>query len=109
MRVILFILIFWTCTTTHAQSLFKFSNVPGIHGVGVRYVKQYDRTRSFTPQRGVLAKVFYKDENPGRPIQTVIWYPSRKRGQSVKYDEYLPLIGWETDFERSPKEQKRRV
>jgi len=109
MRGILFILILWTCTTTHAQSLFKFSNTPGIHGVGVRYVKQYDRTRSFTPQRGVLAKLFSKEENRGRPIQTVIWYPTEKGGQGVKYDEYLQLTGWETDFERSPKEEKRRV
>lgn len=109
MRVILFMIIFGACTVTHAESLFKFSNVPGIHGVGVRYVKQYDRTRSFTPQRGILASVFSKKENRGRPIQTVIWYPSEKGGQSIKYDNYLQLVGWETDFERSPREQTRTV
>jgi dienelactone hydrolase len=72
-------------------------------------VKQYDRTRSFTPQRGILASVFSKYENRGRPIQTVIWYPSEKGGQRVKYDDYLQLTGWETDFERSPREQTRVV
>ncbi len=109
MRVILFVVFFWTCTVTHADGLFKFSNTPGIHGVGVRYVKQYDRTRSFMPKRNVLANVFSKEENRGRPIQTVVWYPSEKGGQSIKYDEYLQLAGWETDFERSPKEQARSV
>ena len=109
MRVILFMIIFCAGTVAHAKSLFKFSNVPGIHGVGVRYVKQYDRTRSFTPQRGMLASVFSKKENRGRPIQTVIWYPSEKGGQGIKYDDYLQLAGWETDFERSPREKTRTV
>lgn len=109
MRIILFMTIFYVCSVTHAESLFKFSNVPGDHGVGVRYVKQYDHTRTFTPQRGMLASVFSKQENRGRPIQTVIWYPSEKGGQGVKYDDYLQLVGWETDFERSPGEQVRTV
>ena len=109
MRVILFMMIFWASTVTHAEGLFKFSNVPGIHGVGVRYVKQYDRTRTFTPQRGMLASVFSKKENRARPIQTVIWYPSEKGGQGIKYDTYLQLVGWETDLERSPREQARTV
>jgi dienelactone hydrolase len=109
MRIILFVVFFLTCAVTHADSLFKFSNTPGIHGVGVRYVKQYDRTRSFTPKRSVLANILSKEENRGRPIQTVVWYPSEKGGQSVKFDDYLKLVGWETDFERSPKEQTRMV
>jgi dienelactone hydrolase len=109
MRVILFMIIFLACTVTHADSLFTFSNTPGMHGVGVRYVKQYDRTRSFGTQRGMLASLFSKTENRGRPMQTVIWYPSEKGGQPVKYDEYLRLVGWETDFERSPAEQTRTV
>lgn len=109
MRVILFMIFFWAATVTHAESLFKFSNTPGVHGVGVRYVKQYDRTRSFTPQRGILASVFSKTENRGRPIQTVIWYPTEKGGQGITYDSYLQLVGWETDFDRSPREQTQTV
>ena len=109
MRVILFMIIFYASTVAHAESLFNFSNVPGIHGVGVRYVKQYDRTRSYTPQRGMLASVFSKKENRDRPIQTVIWYPAEKGGQHIKYGDYLQLVGWETDFERSPGEQTRTV
>lgn len=109
MRAILFMILLWASTATHAESLFTFSNAPGIHGVGVRYVKQYDRTRSYTPQRGVLASVFSKTENRGRPIQTVIWYPAEKGGQGVTYDSYLQLVGWETDFESSSREQTRTV
>ena len=109
MRAILIIIILWACTEARADSLFKFSNVPGTHSVGIRYVKQYDRTRSFSPERGTLASVFSKQENRGRPMQTVIWYPSEKGGRNVTYDEYLQLVGWETDFERSPREQTRVV
>ena len=109
MRVILFMVVFCASTMTHAASLFTFSNTPGMHGIGVRYVKQYDRTRSYSPERGMLASVFSKKENRGRPIQTVIWYPAEKGGQPVRYDDYLQLVGWETDFERSPKEEARTV
>ncbi len=109
MRAILLMMIFWACGQAHAQSLFTFSNTPGIHGVGVRFVKQYDRTRTFTPARGILAGVLSKQENRGRPIQTVVWYPAEKGGQGVRYDDYLQLVGWETDFDRSPKEQARTV
>lgn len=109
MRAILFMIFFWAATATHADSLFKFSNTPGSHGVGVRYIKQYDRSRSFTPQRGILASVFSKTENRGRPIQTVIWYPTEKGGQGITYDSYLQLVGWETDFDRSPREQTQTV
>lgn len=42
-------------------------------------------------------------------MQTVIWYPAEKGGQGVRYDDYLQLVGWETDPERSPKEQARTV
>lgn len=109
MRAIVFMIIFSVCSLAHAEGLFKFSNVPGAHGVGVRYVEQYDRTRSYTPARGLVAGIFSTKENRGRPIQTVIWYPSEKGGQPVKYDHYLQLLGWETDFDRSPKEQTREV
>lgn len=109
MRVILFMIMCLACTVMHAQSLFTFSNVPGNYGVGVRYVKQYDRTRAFTPQRGILASVFSNNENRGRPMQTVIWYPAQQGGQGVRFGDYLQLVGWETDPERSPKDKVRTV
>ena len=109
MRLILFFALSWFCAVAHGASLFTFSNTPGAHGVGVRFVKQYDRTRTYTPQQSTLAKVFSRQENRGRPLQTVIWYPADKGGQPVKYDDYLQLVGWETDFDRSPSQQTRTV
>ena len=105
MRVMLFMVIFWSCAQAHAQSLFTFSNTPGVHGVGVRFIKQVDRTRSFTPERGL----FSRKEKRGRPMQTVIWYPTEKGGRGISYGDYLELVGWETDFDGSPNEQARTV
>lgn len=101
----LFMMILWTCAQAHAQSLFTFSNTPGVHGVGVRFIKQVDRTRSFTPERGL----FSRKEKRGRPMQTVIWYPTEKGGRGISYGDYLELVGWETDFDGSPQEQTRTV
>lgn len=109
MRVAILLITFLFSTLAHAESLFAFSNEPGIYPVGVRYVKQYDRSRSYTPQRNMLKRVFSSESRRGRPIQTVIWYPSEKGGQPIKFDEYLQLVGWETDFDRSPREQTQVV
>jgi len=109
MRALLFMMMFWACTTSHAASLFTFSNTPGAHGVGVRYVKQVDRTRAFTPQQGRLARVFSRKESRARPMQTVIWYPAEKGGRPITFDDYLQLVGWETDLDASPREQARTV
>lgn len=109
LKTVLMLLLAGACTLAQARSLFTFSNPPGMHGVGVRYVKQVDRTRPFTPQRGMLARVFSKGEAQGRPMQTVIWYPAEKGGRSVAYDEYLQLVGWEADLDASPKEQARTI
>lgn len=109
MRLALLMIAFWLPAAVQAESLFKFSNTPGIHGVGVRYVKQYDRTRTFTPALAVSASTPSERARRGRPIQTVIWYPAEKGGQRIKYDDYLQLVGWETDLEASPEDQKRTV
>jgi dienelactone hydrolase len=99
MHKVLFAVFLALCTTAQAQSLFTFSAKPGEHGVGLRYVRQYDTTRAPMPRTGAS----------GRPIQTVIWYPAAKGGASVKYDDYLKLLGWETNFTLSPPDQKKLV
>ncbi len=76
MRVAILLITFLFSTLAHAESLFAFSNEPGIYSVGVRYIKQYDRSRSYAPQRNILKRMFSSEPQPGRPIQTVIWYPS---------------------------------
>lgn len=92
----------------HAESLFTFSNQPGEHGVGVRFIKQYDGSRPFAKSRSFWTGGRAKDDH-GRPIQTVIWYPAAKGGKPVRYSDYLSLIGWETNFNLSPREEKQLV
>lgn len=95
-------------SAANAQSLFTFSNGPGEHGVGVRFVKQYDGSRPFAKSRSFWAGGRAKDDL-GRPLQTVIWYPAAKGGKPVRYGDYLSLIGWETNFNLSPREEKDLV
>ncbi len=97
MRTFLLLLSIVLWSPACAQSLFSFSNSPGEHGVGVRFVEQYDSTRSF------------KGSAHGRPIQTVVWYPAHKKGKPVSYGDYVDLIGWETNFGLSPAARKQLV
>ncbi|WP_409267852.1 hypothetical protein [Massilia sp. BHUDP2] len=66
MRAVLLGFLLCAATTAQAKSLFTFSNPAGTHGVGVRYLKQVDRTRPFTPQRGMLARAFSMPAKRGR-------------------------------------------
>lgn len=99
MRLVFFALLLAILAPAQAQSLFTFSGKPGEHGVGLRFVRQYDTTRAPMPRTG----------GSGRPIQTVVWYPAAKGGAAVKYDDYLKLLGWETSFTLTPPEQKKLV
>lgn len=106
MRNVLLVVLLTAASSVHAESLFTFSNQPGEHGVGVRYVKQYDGTRPFTQQRWFWTGGRAKGDL-GRPVQTVVWYPAAKGGKNLKYDDYLKLIGWETNFNLSPRDEER--
>lgn len=85
------------CGHVHAQQALPFYNDPGAHGVGVRIVRQYDASRTYAPAQQAA--------RPGRPLQTVIWYPAKKGGQPMRYDDYLQFLGWDDDFDRPPGEQ----
>lgn len=108
MRHLLLAVLLTFAGAVHAESLFTFSNQPGEHGVGVRFIKQYDGSRPFAKSRSFWTGGRAKDDH-GRPIQTVIWYPAAKGGKPVRYKDYLSLIGWETNFNLSPREEKRLV
>jgi dienelactone hydrolase len=107
MRTLLFALLLAFAGAVNAGSLFTFSNQPGAHGVGVRYVKQYDHSRKFRQRDSWIGKLTRPDS--ARPIQTVIWYPAEKGGKNIRYDDYLALLGWETDFRRTPREEAGQV
>ena len=108
MRQFLLAVLLAAASAAHAQSLFTFSNQPGEHGVGVRFIKQYDGSRPFAKSRSFWTGGRSKDDR-GRPIQTVIWYPAAKGGQPVKWGDYLSLIGWETNFNLGAREEKQLV
>jgi pimeloyl-ACP methyl ester carboxylesterase len=96
-RLLPLILFILSAGCASAQSPFTFMNTPGEHGVGVRFLRQYDETRIFNP-----------DGAPGeraRPIQTAVWYPAEKGGTPIKYGNYMDLRGWEADFTRSSQAQ----
>lgn len=102
----LFALIFAWCISghLHAQQALPFHNEPGAHGVGFRTVRQYDTSRSYTPAAAPGAQ---SAASPGRPVQTAIWYPAKKGGQPMRYDDYLSLLGWDDDFDRAPAGQAK--
>ncbi len=108
MRQLFLAILLAAASAAHAQTLFTFSNTPGGHGVGVRFVKQYDGSRPFAKSRSFWTGGRAKDDR-GRPIQTVIWYPAAKGGEPVRWDDYLSLIGWETNFNLSAQEEKKLV
>ena len=85
----------------HADAKFVFSNAKGPHAVGLRVVHQYDLTRSY---RGPTDPVTGKPQPivPGRPIQTLVWYPAAKAGTAVRYMDYLRLSATEETFDKIP-------
>lgn len=73
----------------------------GEHGVGYRTLFEYDRTRPAVPYSDWDGKIYpnYKAAL-GRQFQIHVWYPaSVESGELMKYDQYVQLMGRETDFE----------
>jgi dienelactone hydrolase len=90
----------------HAADNFSFSNPPGPHGVGVKVVQQYDRTRVFKTTVDLATGEPVQGER-ARPVQAIVWYPAARGGKPVTYRDYLETIALEDDFTRSAAEVKR--
>jgi dienelactone hydrolase len=88
-RLIAFVLVLFTSAPSGAQQPFLIDNQPGPYVVGFRSVEQHDASRSY-------------GQAAARPIQTAIWYPARRGGSPMRYDDYLALRGWDDDFTRTP-------
>lgn len=74
---------------------FSFEQPFGKYAVGFRVVEQYDRSRSF-PTETVAQN---SSPNPGRPLQTLIWYPAiAGETQPMKVGDFEDLIARETSF-----------
>jgi dienelactone hydrolase len=51
---------------------------PGPHAVGLRIVQQYDYSRELEAPVDAFGKA--GSVGPGRPIQTLVWYPAKRTG-----------------------------
>jgi hypothetical protein len=87
-------------------SSFRFLQKPGPYPVGLKVVDQYDRSRPYpAPSR-------YPSNSPvgeiGRPLQTLIWYPSLKStGEPMTVGDYTQLADTEIRF-NAPDEKENR-
>jgi hypothetical protein len=84
-----------------AQSapMFRFTENPGPHLVGLRVVEQYDYSRTYQAQSDDLGKP-YKGER-ARPLQTLIWYPAEKTAlKPMTVGDYGNLAARETSFDK---------
>jgi tetratricopeptide (TPR) repeat protein len=84
-----------------AQSapMFRFTEKPGPHLVGLRVVEQYDYSRTYQSQSDDLGKP-YKGER-ARPLQTLIWYPAEKTAlKPMTVGDYGNLAARETSFDK---------
>jgi hypothetical protein len=69
---------------------FTFAPKPGPYAVGFRVVFQYDYSRTFREAVDLLGK--RSTDELARPVQTLIWYPAEKSGNSpIVFGDYLAL------------------
>jgi hypothetical protein len=87
------------------DAIFRFSERPGPHAVGLKVVEQYDRSRTFKGSTDALGRPF-KGE-PGRPLQTLVWYPANESvARRMTVGDYVNLWATETTFDRANMPQK---
>lgn len=103
---ILIILLAMAAATVHAADGFTFSNSPGPHAVGVKFVQQYDQSRLYKSEVDLSTGEAVQGER-SRPIQVVLWYPAARGGTPVSYRDYLETTQTEDDFTRTPAEVQR--
>jgi dienelactone hydrolase len=74
---------------------FTFNQPFGAYAVGFKVVQQYDRSRSFsTASAGQTSESI-----PGRPLQTLIWYPAiPSKSSPMSLGDFEDLIAHETSF-----------
>lgn len=75
--VLILIPILYLCATLNADAA-SASLIPeaGPHAVGLRIVQQYDYSRAMDAQVDAFGHAL--SAGPGRPIQTLVWYPAKR-------------------------------
>ena len=93
-------------TAAQGADAFTFSNPPGPHGVGVKFIQQYDHSRLYKTDIDLATGMPSQGER-ARPIQTVLWYPAARGGQPLRYRQYLETAATEDAFALPAAEVKR--
>lgn len=79
--------------------LFRFTEKPGPHLVGLKVVEQYDYSRTYRSRTNDLGAPYQGER--ARPLQTLIWYPAEKStGKPMTVGDYGNLAASETSFDR---------
>src|SRR3984957_15083640 len=85
-------------------STFKFLQNPGPYPVGMKVVDQYDRSPAYSAN----ARSRTTAGDGTRPLQTLIWYPSRKSPvRPMTVGDYVRLADTEMHFD-APDENENR-
>ena len=86
-------------------SRLQTTEIPGPYAVGLRVVDQYDYSRRFRFSTDELGKPFRGER--ARPVQTLIWYPARKRNAaSMTVADYIHLIATDARYDRLDAERE---
>lgn len=95
------------CSLAHAQTSFDFKQKPGVYGVGLRVIRQYDDTRIYKSRTGSGDKAVELEGK--RPVQTLVWYPARQASAIMTNADYLRISRTEENFGLAPDEVERRA
>jgi dienelactone hydrolase len=95
------------CSFAHGQTSFDFKQKPGAYGVGLRVIRQYDESRVYKSRTGTGDKAVELEGK--RPVQTLVWYPTRQTGAPVTNADYLRISRTEDNFDLAPDEIERRT
>ena len=89
-------------------AIFQFKAAPGPHPVGLKVVNQYDYSRLYRPTTDELGKPYPGER--ARPIQTLIWYPSKKsEAKPMTAGDYVDLLATEISFDKPDAELVKRA
>ena len=81
------------------EPVFRFSESPGPHPVGLKVAAQYDRSRTFGSATDEFGKPHRGERS--RPLQTLIWYPAdQSQSRPMTFGDYLSLMETEINFDR---------
>ncbi|MES2149488.1 MAG: dienelactone hydrolase family protein [Pseudomonadota bacterium] len=108
MRLSVCLALIGLCSLAQADPNFEFNLERGPYAVGVRVLEQYDYARVYKRRFDTMTGKPVQGER-ARPIQALVWYPTRQGGTPVLYDYYVRTTRSEEDFTMSPQEIERQM